>query len=182
MKVPPFSGHYTADKPAANNKHRLKRFRKFMGWDKVPEGLRVLDVGASNFIGRELGITDFTKGDLNRVFRSPKEEYDVITCFEVINHVMNHQLLLENIASRLKTGGKLYLSTPKLWLIAWPHGRGNYVEMKPRSMRLILEYCGFKILRYEVRNPWPFRFIFYGFRPPLRYIFNRYQLYECEKI
>jgi SAM-dependent methyltransferase len=214
VKSIPFSGHYTADLRRPNNIHRLNIFRKFLGWETVPKDLRVLDIGASNFIGRGLGITDFTSGDLNRTMRTPRQEYDVVTCFEVVNHLMNHQTLLENIGGKLKAGGKLYLSTPKLWLIPWPHGRSNYVELKPRSIQAALEHFGFRVLRYEVHNPWPLRFVLYGFlaplrilwatpeqqsnedkrlrdvsfswylgtKPLLRWMFNRFQLYECERI
>jgi len=203
----PFSGFYTAGLDRPNNKHRLRIFRHFMGELKGD----VLDVGAPNYIGKELGITDFTHGDLNKSFKAPKEQYDVITCFEVVNHVMNQLFLLENIYAHLKPGGKLYLSTPKLWLFAWPHGKGNYIELYPRSLRSILEYVGFKIVREEVHNPWPFKFIFYGFlfplrlfskktrkeqespntkqriswmlgmRPVLRYLLNRFIIVECVK-
>ena len=203
----PFSGQYTANLSRPNNIHRLKIFKAFMGELRGD----VLDVGAPNFIGKELGIKDFTRGDLNKVFRCSKEQYDVITCFEVVNHVMNQLFLLENIYSHLKPGGKLYLSTPKLWLFAWPHGKGNYVELYPRSLRMMLEYVGFKIVKEEVHNPWPFKFIFYGFlfplrllnketrkeqespntkqrmswmmgfRPVLRYLLNRFILVECVK-
>jgi SAM-dependent methyltransferase len=179
----PFSGMYTAHLPAINNKHRLKIFQRFIGWKVKPDHLDVLDVGARNFIGLQLGITDFTKGDLNHEMRTDKEQYDVILCFEVLNHLMNHEDALRRIYDRLKPGGKLYLSTPRPrqgWP-TWVHGRGNYVEIPARSLRLILEYVGFKITREKVCNPWPLRFVFYGIRPPFRYIINRFTLVECVK-
>ena len=165
----PFSGHFTANLARPNNIHRLKIFKAFMGELKG----EVLDVGAPNFIGKSLGITDFTRGDLNKTFRAPKEKYDVITCFEVVNHVMNQLFLLENIHAHLKEGGRLYLSTPKLWLFAFPHGKGNYVELYPRSLRLMLEYAGFKIVREKTCNPWPLKFIFYGFTAPFRMLLSK---------
>lgn len=204
----PFSGHYTASLPAQNNKHRLKQIKKFIGTPLNPR--TTLDVGAENYIGLGLGITDFTSGDLNRTMRSPKDEYDVVTCFEVINHCFNHGVLLDNISSRLRKEGKLYLSTPHLWGLVVPHGRGNYVEMTPRSMRTLLEYKGFKIIRYESKMSYPFRYVFSGFlqpfraitgkhfenginapkmqwkyfglRPIIKFLLHRYQIYECQKI
>lgn len=181
-KTPPFSGLYTSHLPARNNKHRLKRFRKFFGWDTVPEGLRVLDTGHRNYIGVELGITDFTRGDLNVEMGTHLDEYDVILSMEVINHLYNHQTYLENINRKLKMGGTLYLSTPRPWLIFLPHGKGNYVEMSPRSIRIICEHFGFKPKRYECRNPWFWWFPLYGIRPIFKFIFNRYQLWEFEKV
>lgn len=182
-----FAGHYTADLPTANNRHRLKVYRKFLGWDKVPEGLRVLDIGAPNYVGRELGITDFTEGDLNWRLSPPMGwaydvKYDVITCFEVMNKLFNHGFFLRGVFDSLEYGGRFYLSVPKLGLIAWEHHRHTtYAELRPFAVRAILEDMGFKILRYEVHSPWPFTFVFYGIRPPFRYLLNRFMLFECEK-
>jgi hypothetical protein len=127
---------------------------------------------------------------------------------------MNQLSFLENIYARLKPGGKLYLSTPRLWFFAYPHGsnysegHGNYVELYPGSLRVILRYVGFTITREEVHNPWPFKFIFFGFlspirwfltdkkertsstagmkfswwlgfRPVVRFLFNRFTIVEC---
>jgi len=210
--VTPFSGQFTADKPAVNNKHRLKVFRKFFSFDKFPEHLKVLDVGKSNFIARHLGITHNTIGDLNngikkiiiqklvtREVENPKLEdslwvekidvvnaepaqYDVITNFEVFNHMMNGLLFLQDCNRLLKMGGKMYLSTPLLWGVALSHGRGNYMELPKDRVLIILQYCGFKPIRYRRENPWPFRFIFYGFRPPFRWLLNRFQLWEFKKV
>lgn len=180
----PFSGRFSSLVDNGNNRNRLRQFRDFMGWEKVPEGLLVLDIGAPNFIGQQLGITHFTGGDLNVTMRTKLEQYDTITCFEVLNHVMNHLDFLRRIHGKLKPGGSLYLSTPKQGHLglAWTHGLGNYCELSTHSLRQIVKYAGFEIVRHEIRNPWPLRFIFYGIRPPFRWIFNRYQLLECRKI
>ncbi|MCC6932542.1 MAG: class I SAM-dependent methyltransferase [Deltaproteobacteria bacterium] len=42
---------------------------------------------------------------------SIKEEYPIITCFDVIEHLAEPQLLLANLAQCLEAGGKLYIST-----------------------------------------------------------------------
>lgn len=173
----PWSGHFTADLPARNNKHRLKIFQDFVQL----EG-KSLDIGKPNFISREMGITHNTTGDLNRIVRAPETDYDVITCFEVLNHVMNPLFLIQECHRLLKPGGKLYLSTPLLWIFPWFHGRGNFSEYKKNRIQILVEYAGFRVLRYEWHNPWPFVFVFYGFRPPFRYLLNRFQLWELEKL
>lgn len=172
----PFSGHCTASLPAENNKHRLKIFMEFCEIHG-----KTLDIGSSNYIGQGLGIGENTHGDLNRGVQAHSSDYDVITCFEVLNHVMNPLLLVQECHRLLKPGGKLYLSTPLLWLIPWFHGPENFSEYKKSRVRALAEYAGFKVLRYEWHNPWPLRFAFYGIRPPFRYLFNRFQLWELEK-
>ena len=176
-RVVPFSATNTARLDVPNNRHRKRQYRQFTG-DLL--GKSILDIGERNFITDDRA--DNTIGDLTWGIKAPNDAYDVVTCFEVIQHVMNPALLLAEIHGLLRPNGILYLATPKPGPLSWYHGQENFVEYKPRQLRLMLEYCGFRVLKYEVRNPWPFRFIFYGFRPPLRYIFNRYQLYECEKI
>ena len=176
----PFSNNCTASDPAVNNRHRLKQYRKFMGVGTLRHCMS-LDIGRPNYISEELDVFDNTHFDLNQRIVLWGYENEVVTCFEVIQHVMNPLSLLEGIHLNMKEGGKLYLSTPKQWLIPWYHGQENFVEYKPKNMRKMLEHAGFKVVRIETHNPWPFRFIFYGIRPIFRYIFNRYVIFECVK-
>jgi SAM-dependent methyltransferase len=207
----PFSGMFTADKPAQNNKHRLRVFRKFFGWDTKPDGLRVLDIGRSNYISRHLGITENTQGNFNepitkiavnrileRVPDNPKttdnlyaerieiipaldEQYDAITSFETFAHCMNPLILTRECHRMLKPGGSLYLSTPLLRGIAYFHGRGNFTEYKKDRILTIHQYCGFRPERYETKNPWMWWFPLYGFRPIVKTILNRFQLWQFIK-
>jgi len=178
----PFSGHFTADKDAENNKHRLRVYRKFMGVQDF-EGRKVLDIGKPNYISRELKIAYNTVGDLNKGVRPRPDDtdFDIITSFEVFAHVMNPLLLTQECYRLLRPGGTMYLGTPLLWLIPWFHGRGNFTEYKKDRVQIIHEYVGFKPVRYEWHNPWHWWFIFNGIRPPLRYLHNRFQLWELRK-
>lgn len=45
--------------------------------------------------------------------------YDVITCFEAIEHVDNPDLLIEKLSSWLKPGGKLIISSPNQTIMPW---------------------------------------------------------------
>lgn len=177
----PFSNHCTASLPAANNRHRLKIFRKFI--NRADMSGCCLDIGPKNYIGTELGIGWNTVSDLNfNVVPIIRVIFHTVTCFEVLNHNMNPLLLLQNIHSLMEEGGCLYLSTPKSWLISWYHGPENFVEYKKDQLLKLIGYAGFKVVRYEVHNPWPWYFIFYGIRPVFRYIFNRFHLIEAIKI
>jgi SAM-dependent methyltransferase len=176
----PFSAHCTASDPAVNNQHRLRLYRKFMGVGTLAH-VNSLDVGPPNYIGQELRVRDFTVGDFNRWVIGENPPYDVITAFEVINHTLNPLNFMEGIYNLLRDGGSVYLATPKQWLIPWYHGTNNFVEYKREKLEALFQYVGFEVVKYEVKNPWPFRFIFYGLRPPLRYLFNRYQIWELKK-
>jgi len=176
----PFSDHCTASLPALNNRHRLKVIRKFVG--NSLEGKRVLDVGARNFISESLDIWENTTGDLNRMFRSPNEIYDVITCFEVLQHTFNMGLLLDNIWGHLRGGGTLYLSTPRQGLFAWRHGKENFTELKVDALTRLLEYKGFVVTRSVVKRSYPFRFCFYGVRPPFKWLCHKFLLVEAVKV
>lgn len=50
------------------------------------------------------------------------ETFDVVVCFEVIEHVDDHATFLAALAARLKPGGRLFMSTlnrnPASWLVA----------------------------------------------------------------
>lgn len=176
----PFSDHLTASDAAANNRHRLKVFRKVLRCNDF-EGMKVLDIGKPNYIGRQLRVRDNTTGDLNWSLRAPDFEYDVILCFEVFQHVMNPLLFAQGMYKLLAPGGTLWLSTPLLWIIPWFHGVENFTEYKKDRVRELLWYVGFKVIHYSWHNPWPFEFCFYGIRPPLRYLHNRFQLWGLTK-
>lgn len=40
------------------------------------------------------------------------EQFDVVTCFETIEHISNPEILLKNIQAVTKPGGVIYISTP----------------------------------------------------------------------
>lgn len=163
-----WSGQFTASLPALNNKHRLRQIRNFIGVNSY-KGDFVLDIGAKNFISESLGITQNTRGDLNKGVVAPLASYKFITCLEVLNHVQQDLTLLEGIHGLLEDGGTLYLSTPALGMFAYSHGKGNYKELKVRNTLMLLELCGFKVIRKKILTCYPFLFIFYGFLQPLRW-------------
>jgi 2-polyprenyl-3-methyl-5-hydroxy-6-metoxy-1,4-benzoquinol methylase len=75
------------------------------------------------------------------------KEFDVIIAGDVIEHVQNQGLFLNNVFKHLKIGGKLVITTPNA---KWPT-----VFLKPNpthtlwhdefTLQRILEMCGFKI-------------------------------------
>ena len=58
-----------------------------------------------------------------------KERFDVVICFENIEHIIDDKKLIGDIASVLKPGGKLYLTTPSV----------NYVPIDESDMGPFVE-------------------------------------------
>jgi len=179
VKIIPFDHNGEDNKINANTVHRLKVYRRFINAE-LPD--RSLDIGQSNYIGRELNIKHNTHDtDFNYLISAPLRKYDAITCFEVLNHVMNPLQFMERIYHMLRKNGVCYLSHPKLWLIPWHHCKYNFVMYDPKRLMQLFEYAGFEIVRSETHNPWPWWFMFCGVRPFLRVIFNRIQIWELRR-
>ena len=180
-KTVPFSAHCTASDPAWNNRHRLNQYRRFIGTDYMT--MFSLDLGPKNYIGANLGILNCTGDlDLNMGLHYCRGCFEQITSFEVLNHVMNPLYLTQQCYDMLVPGGRLYLATPLLWGIPWFHGKNNFSEYKRDKIEQMHKYVGFRVVRYEVHNPWPLLFMFTGIRPFFRVLFNRYQIWEFEKV
>lgn len=61
---------------------------------------------------RERRLKKVRVHNVEEEFPFPKRYFDVVTCFEVIEHLYHPDRLLKNIYRVLKTGGFLYISTP----------------------------------------------------------------------
>ena len=107
---------------------RLEAFVKQAAAD-VPAGGWALDAGAGDcrykrfFAGANYESADFaaaagmTYGELTYVcdltsIPVPDEKYDVILCTQVLEHVPEPRAALVELRRILKTGGRLWLSTP----------------------------------------------------------------------
>ncbi|SVD45776.1 uncharacterized protein METZ01_LOCUS398630, partial [marine metagenome] len=106
-------------------------------------------------------------------------EYDVITAFEIIEHLFNPLHLLTEISQVLKDEGKLYLSTPKgKPLFLW--SEEHFHEMHEKSLMNLINRAGFKMIRKETILIHPLSFYFTGLRPFFRLFYERYWLIELE--
>jgi SAM-dependent methyltransferase len=66
---------------------------------------------------QELGIQcDYREADIcDPVARGSMGEFDVITCQDVIEHVMDPTLMIQTMCSMLKPGGVIFLQMPNKW-------------------------------------------------------------------
>lgn len=122
------------------------------GWDSY--GIEVSEY-AANIAKGKFG-SHVTIGKLeNMSFVS--ESFDVVTMFDVIEHMPVHRETLREILRILKPKGILAISTPntgslscKLMRSAWPHFKAEHIHyFSPRNIKLILNKTGFCILEIK---------------------------------
>ena len=120
---------------------------------------------------------DNTKGDLDCI--TLKGKYDLVTSFEVLEHLFNPLFHLSQIKGALSENGKLILSTPLskprfLW------SKEHFHEMSTESIEALFHVAGFKIVRKKYFKVHPLIFYIKGMRPLLRLFFDKIQIYELE--
>lgn len=95
----------------------------------------------------------------------PNNFFDVVTCFDVIEHTTKPQLLIRNINYKLHKNGLIVISTPNSngisskilknkWWVFGPEG--HYILFSVKSLKLFLSREGFKILelKTDTLTPW----------------------------
>jgi SAM-dependent methyltransferase len=107
-------------------------------------------------ICEEKGI-NMQKGVLNNE-NYEKDSFDIITSFEVIEHINNPNEELRNFYSLLRPGGLVYVTTPnfnsllryrlkeKYNVISYPEHLSYY---SPKTLTKVFQDCGFKTLKIE---------------------------------
>ena len=122
-----------------------------------------LDVGEPNHVCDRIEEivyrkAEHTLGDLNaRLIGVVGDGYRVVTCFEVVEHIMNPLNLMLSIRYYMASGGVLYLSTPVHNRFGFYFNETNhFTEYKESSLRTLVEYAGFKITDYHQFKSIPF--------------------------
>jgi len=119
-----------------------------MGFDAygVDFNKKAIEYGAKNYdLGKRIAVRDISELALE------DRRYDVITLFDVIEHVEQPQVLLLGLKGLLREGGILILSTPnnnmsrRPALDYPPHHLSRYY---PETLRIFLANAGFKTVRH----------------------------------
>lgn len=120
----------------------------------MPDVDVVLDIGEPNPTGRYL-CEHFnvkphnTLTDLDySIGPNLHNSYEVVWCFEVIEHLMNPRMLLDNIYSITTKGAKLYLSYPSRPKWLW-NNKDHFHEYDKRRRDLLFEKTGWRITDSE---------------------------------
>ena len=122
---------------------------------------------------------DNTTGNLD--YNTIDGNYDLVTSFEVLEHLFNPLFHLQQVKKILSKEGKLVLSTPLskprfLW------SKEHFHEMSLASIEALFDVAGFKVVRKDFFRVHPLTFYFKGVRPLLRLLFDKIQIYELEHL
>jgi len=136
---------------------------------------RVLDIGGENgtIFGRNMAKElefeyNHTEGDMNYHIWQPSDVFDVIFCFEILEHLMNPLLFLEQLKNRCNKDTDIFITFPNnpLWL--W--GDRHFNEYTKNRFYTLISEAGYKIEAYEWDKAYlRWRTIFTGIRPIIRY-------------
>ena len=167
--------------PNKRFKHTLKFLKKHVSTSDT-----ILDLGVENPFSKIMksegfSVTNTTGEDLDKdqsVFS--KEKTEVVTAFEIFEHLLNPYTILSEIKS-----DKLLISIPmRLWfspayrskIDMWDR---HYHEFEDWQLDWLLEKTGWKIMD---RKKWTNPVKKFGLRPLLRKFTNRYYIVYAEKI
>jgi len=120
----PFVGPYDEPRTLKEAFWRYKPTIEFIKKHWNPSWRSFLDIGHRNIFTDylesilEIKILN-TSGDLDRDATYPKDNMDVVFCFEVLEHLCNPLWLLDCIYRSLNSDGVLFLSTPSRLQINW---------------------------------------------------------------
>ena len=118
--------------------------------------------------------------DVNQLLKTKKNYFDVIFFYHVIEHLHNPQEVLKKLTLLLKKNGTLIVGTPNINCIAFKLFKKNFRLLGPghlclfneKSLRSIVESCGFKVFKKE----FPF------FKTKYFNLKNLFQLSQIHKI
>lgn len=122
-------------------------------YEGVDSGSKQIDYAKKHF---GANTVNFHIGDIC-TYDSGKK-YDLITCFETIEHVENYLQALKNLFNLLKPGGTLIISSPNrlvtspktLSLEGKPSNKYHTQEFTPEELVLLLQERGFTVTKENV--------------------------------
>lgn len=164
-----------------------KRFRLTLAFLKkhVNPSDKILDLGVENpfsqIMKREgFNVTNTTGEDLDNDQSALKNgQYDLVTAFEIFEHLLNPYTVLENVKAN-----KILISIPmRLWFSPAYRSKSDpwdrhYHEFEDWQLDWLLEKTGWTIVD---RQKWTNPVKKLGIRPLLRRFTNRYYLVYAEK-
>ena len=181
MKLKSFSVVWDRD-----TERRFRLIRDFI--DNPKES--ILDIGEPNSMAKHLceyfnfniGYLSNTTSDLNYNIissDSTPDKFKTIWCFDVIEHLMNPLLFLNNLRDFCFKTTRIYISYPLR--PSWFWWRNHFHEYDKKRFRHLLNEAGYEIVKYKQKikgKDWWFYFT--GIRPFLRLTLGRdkIQLYE----
>jgi hypothetical protein len=170
-----------ADSYSKTHQRRYRLTLEFMKHSVQPPGV-ILDIGSHNPFSEILQNEGFTVTNTGvDLDREPdalgKYEADIVTAFEILEHLLNPLSVLENLP-----GDRLFASVPlDLWFAsAYRHSEDpwdrHFHEFEDWQFDWLLDHAGWEIIR---REKWTNPAGKIGIRPLLRLITPRWYIVEA---
>ena len=179
----PFDENHPIDRNPHVHAKRLRRVQKYAP-NGVSEKKTILDIGCNigTFLGlakavgyRTMGVEPDAKAaqegiglglDIRcgylRDLKFADSSCDIVTLFEVIEHLDKPIGLLEECHRILKEGGFMFITTGNTssWTVGWRKQNWDYFDLKlghisffnPLSMRILARKTGFDVVKIETRS------------------------------
>ena len=140
----------------------------------------VLDIGDVSTISIMIGKlykckVENTTGELDEIRIGG--QYQVITMFEVLEHLLNPLHVLIQINESLLDRGRLYITTPcpKPYFL-W--GKRHFHEMTWSRLKYLIDKAGFEVIKKSKVRAHPYWFHLTGIRPLLKFFYNKHWFLE----
>ncbi|CAM3395677.1 3,4-dihydroxy-5-hexaprenylbenzoate methyltransferase [Flavobacterium longum] len=164
-----------------------KRFNKTLAFMKkhVSANEKILDLGVENPFSKIMkqqgfSVVNTTGEDLDNDQHALQDnDYDVLTAFEIFEHLLNPYTVLQQVKSK-----KILISIPmRLWFSPAYRSKTDpwdrhYHEFEDWQLDWLLEKTGWNII---AREKWTNPVKKFGLRPLLRRFTNRYYIVYAEK-
>ena len=148
---------------------------EFVGQTPEP----ILDLGEDNpkirIVSEVRGFTYTSCSDVDFDHEPIPGTWGTIFCLEILEHLYNPLLALENMKRALGPGGVIYLSTPRRPHYLW--FEEHFHEIDDRRIGWLFQRAGLCAVRRRLGARQDLRFHFSGIRPFLR-LFTSTRIYE----
>lgn len=172
MEINPYAGEI--EKIEGRQFDRFLQTYNFISDNTIELG-NVLCIGRLNIFDRKMlslfkwNLCSHTVGDLDAEWSARDLKYDTVFCFEVIEHLTNPRLFLENLRKRITKETNVFISVPTHLLRR--HWRYiHFHEIDKIRMDYLFKITGFKITDYRRVKLYPKLSDITSVRQFLRYI------------
>lgn len=163
----------------ADDKYTMKRAEYtalFMKDFVPPDAKFCLDIGESNMVGKYvagyfgLEVCN-TFGDLDYHYAAQEKIYHVVTCLEVIEHLMSPKYFLMELKKYIDENTQIFFSYPSRPHFLWTHQ--HFHEYDRKRFEYLLDSCGYKVVSWKRKYfPEPLKSRLRGIRPFIRQFVN----------
>jgi 2-polyprenyl-3-methyl-5-hydroxy-6-metoxy-1,4-benzoquinol methylase len=148
-------------KPLIRNKNILDFGNSGQLLNKIPTKNKIHLYSEMKKVARFIVGVDLRRPNLNKKIENEfvygnaetinlRKKFDVVVCCDLIEHIMNQGLLLQNCKRHLKNNGFLIISTPnaKSWRILFKPFKAHVLWHDKYTLIYLLEKNGFKLERF----------------------------------